>query len=222
MKEKITELIKRYRSDDIFRSRMILYRGTLLNACYAIFKLTTGLWFASTWLIAIAVFYLTLLLIKFFLVRQDIRGLQNKQEADPLTEWYAYRRTGWLMLLMNIGLAAINLHVIVKNDRYSYPGVIIYAIAFYAFYRLFIVLVRLKRGRHTGSPIFAAARAIDLSFAVTALYTLQTAMFASFSPNADVRLPNLICGMGAAAIVTAISISLIVHGNKRINQISLL
>ncbi len=211
-------LLKKYYGGDLFRARVILYRGTLINAIYAIFKLITGIWYHSTWFIAIAVFYLILILLKFTLVRQDIRMLKKKRDADLLLEWHDYRRTGWLMLLMNIGLSAINAHVIAQNQRYSYPGVIIYAIAFYAFYRITLAIIRMLKSAKNETPLFAAAKAIDLSFAVTAMFTLQTAMYASFSPDRDVRVQNLIGGSAVAVIVTGISMYMIIRGNRTIKE----
>jgi len=205
----------RYYTNQLFRSRVILYRGVLINTAYALFKFVTGIWYKSTWLIAIAVFFMILTAIKATLVYQDTLIRKNKRAVETLMEWNDYRRTGWLMLLLNIGLTAINIHVIMQGQKYSYPGVLIYAMAFYAFYRLTVAIVRVVKGRG-GSPLFKAARAIDFSFAVTAMFTLQTAMYNAFSPERDVTFQNAIGGAVTALIVNAIAIYMIIQGSRQL------
>ncbi len=212
-------LIRRYYEDWTFNARVGLYRGMALNVLYAAFKLLTGLYFRSEWLIAIAVYYGVLILLKATLVRQDWRHLRRGEAPDGLTEWKSYRRVGWEMLLMNVGLSGITAQVVAQNRSYSYPGFIIFAMAAYSFYRIILAVVRLFRGRAERTPIFSAARVIDVSFAVTAMFTLQTAMFASFSPELDVRVPNIITGTAVAVIITGMAAGMIVKATAQIRRL---
>ena len=68
--------IRRYYEDPIFNSRVILYRGLLINILYALFKLITGVYYRSTWMIAISVYYFTLIILK--------GRLEQKKERYPL------------------------------------------------------------------------------------------------------------------------------------------
>ncbi len=216
----LSPYFRRSREDPAFSARLSLYRGMAVNILYAAFKLVTGIRFRSEWLIAIAVYYGILILLKYTLIRQDLRFLRMDNNPDLLTEWKTCRRVGWLMLLLNVGLSGITVQVISRNRSYAYPGSAIFAMAAYSFYRIIIAVIRAMRSRHRLGPIFSAARIIDVSFAVTAMFTLQTAMFASFAGGADVRIPNFITGTAVALIVTAIAVSMIIRSSVRIRQLS--
>ena len=101
----------------------------------------------------------------------------------------------------------------------SYPGILIFAIAAYTFYRITMTIVRLLRAKKGTDPLFAAAAFIDCSFAVTSMFTLQTAMFASFSPELDVRLPNILTGTGVVILITGLSGYMILHGGRNLRRL---
>lgn len=147
--------IRRYYEDPIFNSRVILYRGLLINILYALFKLITGVYYRSTWMIAISVYYITL---------------------------------------------------------------IIFAIAAYTFYRIGIAVVRILKNRKRKDILFSAARAIDFCFAVTSMFTLQTAMFSSFAIGMDTVIPNIITGTAAAVIVTVIAVYMLMTSRNNLSD----
>ena len=212
-------LLRRYYEDRDFNARVILYRGLIINIVYAVFKLITGLYYGSEWLIAIAVYYGFLIVLKTTLVRHDLRSLRQKTESDEWKKWRSYRRVGWLMLLLNVGLSGIVVQVVAQDKSYSYPGTIIFAMAAYSFYRIIIAVTRLLKNRESRDPLFSAAKMIDFSFAVTSMFTLQTAMFASFAKRLDVRGPNIITGTAVAVIVTALAVTMIVRASQKMKTL---
>lgn len=212
--------VRRYYENKELNARVSLYWGLIINIFYAVFKLSTGLYYRSEWMIAIAVYYGILILLKYMLVHYDIRLLRNKTDNDELRDWTLYRRIGWLMLLINIGLSGIVAQVVAQNRSYSYPGTIIFAVAAYSFYRIVIAVIHLLKDRKNRNPVFSAAKIIDFSFAVTAMFTLQTAMFASFAEGLDVRIPNIITGTAVALIITALAVIMIAKATRKIKQLS--
>ncbi|WP_027430401.1 hypothetical protein [Lachnospira multipara] len=205
--------VRRYYEDKTFNARVILYRGAIINLLYAAFKFVTGVYYRSNWLIAIAVYYFLLIAVKVTLIHKDVRLLRGKSAMDELSEWRRYRLAGWLMLLFNIGLSGIVVQVVKQNKSFSYPGTIIFAIAAYSFYRITIAVIRVFKDRHDRGPILSAAKMIDLSFAVTAMFTLQTAMFSSFEPELNVHTPNIITGTAVALIITVIAVFMIIKSS---------
>ena len=211
--------IKRYYEDMEFNARITLYWGILLNVLYAAFKLVTGIYFRSEWLIAIAVYYGILIALKYTLAHQDLRSIRRNTALDEIKQWRLYRRVGALMLLMNVGLSGITVQVVGHNESFSYPGTVIFVMAAYSFYRITIAITRLLTGRENRSPIFSAAKVIDVSFAVTAMFTLQTAMFASFAKGLDTRVPNIITGTAVAVIITTLAVIMIVRARKKLKRV---
>lgn len=212
---------ERYFSDKEFKARVSLYRGLGINVCYALFKLTAGIFFRSFWLIAIAFYYIALCDMKFILVRNDYRTVKGYEcESVRLREWKAYRLTGYLMLFLNIAVSGIMIQVIWHDQSYSYAGFMIFAMAAYAFYNIIMSVVTLIRGRKNRGVIFSAAKSINLTVAVMSMFTLQTAMLSTFG-NDDSRAiatANFISGIVTLIVVLGMAIFMIINGQSHINQ----
>ena len=151
----------------------------------------------------------------------DIHVLKRNEKESLLHEWKAYRTSACLIMLMNLSLGGIVIQVIRDGKSYSYPGTIIFAMAFYAFYRIIIAVIRLFKGRRKRGPIFSAAKTIDFTFAVIALFTLQTAMLSAFDENGSefVFLANTIGGCAAFMIVLGIATYMIIRSNIQIKML---
>jgi len=204
-----------YQHDYFFKCRVVLYSGTLFNAGYAAIKLFSGITLDSVWLTAIGVYYLTLTLVRFDLVRQDIIQLRSSR-ADSDTGWKACVRTGYLMLLVNTGLIAIIMLVVNEGWSFSFPGVLIYFTAAHTFYRLYVAFAEMFRSRKAANPLFIAAKAVDFSFALASMFTLQTAMLSVFSPDMDARRWNLIGGAAVSILNLLIAAFLVIRGNRNL------
>ena len=208
----IRKILHRNRTDPVFHARFMLYRGAVINLCFALYKMIMGIVLSSGWLMSVAGYYGILTVLKYFVIRQDIQNIRYKNCQNQAAQWRMYRNTGYMMLLLNIGLVSIMGYVLFGNRSFSYPGFLIYAMAVFTFYRITAAIVRFLKDRKKAEPVFGAARMIDISFAVIAVFVLQTAMFSSFSPDMDVRLPNFITGISATLIVTGIAISMVITG----------
>lgn len=215
-KARTVRVIDRYFSDLEFRSRVMLYSGTAFNILYALFKLISGIVIPSYFFVTIAVYYLMLAVLKFSLVRSDYKWKLRSDEIVLHTEWRIYRRTGWLMSLLNLTLAGIIIQVIRDGDSYRYPGTLIFAMAAYAFYRISIVIVSLIRDRKRRTPLFSAAKSLDLAVAVVSMFTLQTAMLHSFnSDGSSTGLFNTISGIAVLMIILGISLFMVFNARRR-------
>ena len=212
--------INRYYTDHAFNARVSLYRGLILNLCYAVFKLSVGIWTGSVWFIAIAIYYMALSGTKFILVREDLRSRREKQ-SPLLREWKAYRAAGGLLFPMNVALSGIIILVVDEGNSYAYPGCIIFAMAFYAFYRVGTATVRLLRRRWGRGPVFLAATIIDFVFAVVAIFTLQTAMVSTFDTEntAFATKINLISGIGVSLFIIGVTLYMLIHSGRNIKRI---
>ena len=209
--------IDRYYTDPVFNARVSLYRGLILNVCYAVFKLAVGIWSRSVWFIAIAVYYVALSAIKFVLVRNDLRAWRGKQ-SSLLQEWSAYRTAGWMLFLLNMALTGMIILVVWRGNSYSYPGFIIFAMAFYAFYRITLAAIRLLRGRKERAPVFSAAKIIDFIFAVVAMFTLQTAMLSTFGSEDHrfIAVFNSAIGIAVSMFVLAAAVFMLIRAHREI------
>lgn len=96
-----------------------------------------------------------------------------------------YRRTAWLLFLLNLPMGGMILQMVRTDAGYSYPGYVIYLSALYAFYTVVAAIINLVKFRRRGNPILSAARALNFISAMMAILGLQTAMISRFSENSE-------------------------------------
>lgn len=195
---------EKYLSDAELRARVSLYAGVL---------------YSSVWFGAVAIYYIVLSLIRFLLIKAD-RVFVKSADDTYCHGWKSYRLCGILLLLLNTAMSGMAVQVIWCNEGYFYPGFVIYASAAYTFYRLTVAIIRIS-GRKISNPILLATKALDLSMALMAMFTLQTAMFASFGKDMTVesrRLMNILTGSAVCVAVLGIAFVMINVATKKLRM----
>ena len=191
----------RYLHDMSLRGNVSIYQGLAVNFFYAVFCVYVGIRYASVWFVSMAAYYLVLGLLRLSLII-SYRHREKYGELRP------YRRTAWLLFLLNIPMGGMILLMIVTNSGASYPGYVIYLSAMYTFYTMAMSVVNLVKFRKLGSPILFAAKVLNFIAAMMSVLCLQTAMIAQFSANGEhFRITmNAMTGTAVwfAVIVTAV------------------
>lgn len=168
----------RYVNDLAFRGSVSIYRGMTVNFLYVLFRIVVGIRYTSMWFISMAVYYLVLGVLRLSL----ILSYHQKVNIDELR---CYRRTAWLIFLLNIPMGGMITLMVLTNSGYSYPGYVIYLSAMYTFYTMVTSVINLVRFRRLGSPILSAAKVLNFIAALMSILGLQTAMIAQFSVESD-------------------------------------
>lgn len=209
-------LIERFSNDALFRADVSLCRGMSANLLYAVFKLAASWRYASVWFGAVSVYYFTLCGIRFYLAKasQDANARQGRELR--LYELRVCRRAGLMMLFLTVAMLGMILQMILHNRSFQYPGMVIYASAFYAFYSLITAIVYAVKSRQLHCPVFSAAKALNLDGALMSILALQTAMLAQFGEGDAVfrQMMNLATGAAVTLLSAAIAVFLIVHAAK--------
>ena len=191
----------RYMRDLAFRRSVSLYQGTAFDLLYAAFRIVMGVRYTSAWFISMAAYYLALGILRLSLIVSSRRG-------DKENELSCYRRTAWLLFLLNVPMGGMILLMVLTNAGYSYPGYVVYLSAIYTFYTVAVSAVNLVKYRKLGSPILSAAKALNFIAALMSVLGLQTAMISQFSAQGGSfrRTMNAITGgtvWGAAILIAA-------------------
>ncbi len=206
---------EKYMTDVRFRAGISLYQGFFINLLYIVMKLVSGILYRSTWFIALAVYYILLAVMRFLLVRR-----LNVQ--DEVSELRRYRLCGVMLLFMNQALAGIVIFMVHQNQGFDYPGLLIYAMAAYAFYAVILAIVNVVKTRRHNSPILSAAKAINLVAAMVSILSLETAMLAQFGGNDDPMFRKAMTGAtggGVCTIVIGMAIYMIRRANKNLKKL---
>lgn len=168
----------RYINDLAFRGSVSIYQGMTVNFLYVLFRIVVGIRYTSMWFISMAVYYLVLAVLRLSLI------LSYRQKVN-IDELRCYRRTAWLIFLLNIPMGGMITLMVLTNSGYSYPGYVIYLSAMYTFYTMVTSVINLVRFRRLGSPILSAAKVLNFIAALMSILGLQTAMIAQFSVESD-------------------------------------
>ncbi|MCM1026658.1 MAG: hypothetical protein NC432_09485 [Roseburia sp.] len=209
-----TVIGERFFTDIRFRTGVSLYRGFFINLLYIAMKLFSGIYYRSIWFIVLAFYYMLLALMRILLVRKI-------RIQDEESELRRYRLCGIMLLLMNQALAGIVILVVHKDKGFAYPGVLVYGMAFYAFYAVITAAVNIVRTRRHKSPVLSAVKAVNLVAAMVSILSLETAMLARFGGDDAVfrKTMTSATGGGVCAIVIGMAVFMIVRSCKLLKKL---
>lgn len=206
----------RYMTDPQFKVKVSLYVSLFTNIAYSAFKLASGVYYSSFWWGAIAVYYVVLSVMRFLLLRHMNRG-----EQSILSQLKRYRFVGILMGILNLTLTGIIFQMVWQGKTYSYPEVVVIAVAVYTFYSVTMSIVDIVRYRKYNSPVLSASKAIRFAAALVSLLTLETAMLSLYGEDEGfTTLMTSLTGGGVCIIIMAISVYMTVRSTKEIRKIT--
>lgn len=209
-----TAVGEKYLTDIHFRNRISLSAGLMINLAYIVMKLSAGIYYRSAWFIALAVYYILLAVMRLFLIRY-------MSENDREAAFRRYRLCGLILLIMNQALAGIVIFMVHQNRGFQYPGILIYAMALYAFYAVITAAVNVVRTRRHNSPVLSAAKAVNLVAALVSILSLTTAMLTQFGGDDDPAFRRTMTGAvggGVCTIVIGMAVFMIYRANKELKK----
>ena len=168
----------KYLNDLAFRGGISIYQGMTVNFFYVVFRVAASIRYHSVWFISLAVYYLILGGLRAYLVF-------NYRHHDKENEICCYRRTAWLLFLLNIPMGGIIILMVQTNSGFSYPGYVIYLSALYTFDAMIMSIVNIVKFRKLGSPVLSVAKVLNFVSAMMSILGLQTAMISRFSANGE-------------------------------------
>lgn len=210
--------VNRYLKEDTFRVRISLYPGFFINLLYAGIKMFSGIYYRSVWFATLAVYYILLAIMRFFLLQYVWK--RDGRENNEIAEWRRYRLCGIILLFMNWALTGIVILVIHQNSGFEYPGTLIYVMAMYAFYAIIIAVLNVIKFRKYGSPVLSAAKVISLTAALVSMLSLETAMLTQFGQPDDTEFRQVMMaatGLGISVIVLVMAVYMIIRSTRQLN-----
>lgn len=211
-----TPITNRYLTDAFFRVRVGLQLSLLVSLFYAGFKLVSAVIDASFWEGALAIYYVLLCGVRVNLIRQvPISG----KTANLRKELRTYRATGVLLMILDIVLGGIAVQIVRKGQSYDYPGYLIFAVGFYAFYCLILSSFNTVKYRKFKSPVLSAAKAVNLTTALASMFSLETAMVNRFGEDMQSReRMTAATAIAVCVLVLAIAIFMVIQSGQKIKS----
>lgn len=209
-KLRFTAVGKRYAEDIHSRTAVGLFRGFFINILYIILKLSSGIYYRSTWFILLSFYYALLAVMRFLLVR-------NFRACDKEAELRSCRLCGFVLLVMDQALTALVIFIVHQNASFYYAGFVIYAMALYVFYSIITAIIDAVKVSRYNSPSMSVAKTVNLVGAMVSVLSLTTAMFTRFGEKDDPMFHKIIIGaVGGVVCVTVIFMAVftIVRANR--------
>lgn len=214
--------VEKYLTDDIFQTQTMLLASLAMNIAAATFKFVMGVWFGSKWLVTVSIYFLTLSAMRLLLLNRERKSKKlETPEHKRLYDLKSYRVCGYMVLFMNMIVGRMIVQMLVDNEGYDYPGVMLYLIGLFAIANFANAIYNVKKYWHIYNPMISAAKRLSFSTALVLLYTLQTSALARFGNNHEQlrRLLNSISGAVVELVLFTMAILMIVRSNQEMHKL---
>lgn len=209
------------RSDIHLRMNVSLYGTLIWNTAYAVFQLGLGFWHHTFWYYSLAGYYLSLAVMRFFLVRHTRKHKPGELMREELKK---YRTCGIIFLIMNLALTLIIFFMVYWNRTFIHHEITTIAMAAYTFGALTMAIINMIKYRKYNSPVYSASKAISLASACVSMLTLESTMLTTFDDGTmDLTTRRIMLGTSGAAVsafVIAMAVYMIAQGTKKIKLLN--
>jgi hypothetical protein len=206
-----------WQDDTRLRVNISLYGTLIYNTAYALLQLGMGFWHHTFWFYSLAGYYISLAVMRFFLVRHTRKHNPGEKMLDELRK---YRACGIVFLLMNLALALIIFFMVYWNRTFNHHEITTIALAAYTFTSLTFAIINTIKYRKYNSPVYSASKAISLASACVSVLTLESTMLTTFGTETmSLTGRRIFLGISGGAIsvfIIAMAIYMIVQGTKKI------
>ena len=209
--------VRIWQDDTRLRINVSLYGTLMLNTAYALLQLGMGFWHHTFWFYSLAGYYISLAVMRFFLVRHTSK---YKPGEKMLEELRRYRACGIIFLVMNLALTLIIFFMVYWNRTFHHHEITTIALAAYTFTSLILAIINTVKYRKYNSPVYSASKAISLASACVSMLTLESTMLTTFGSEtmelAYRRMFLALSGSATSIFIITMAVYMIIRGTKQI------
>lgn len=164
--------------------------GMGVNLIFTLFNGAVALLAKSAWYGSLAAYYLLLCIMRFLAVSyaKQLYFKKSAEEAAELRGKKIYRNSGRLLMVVSVALMGAVIMLVRGEGGKTYPGLTIYAVAFYTFYKLILSIVNMIKAGRGKSYLLMTLRNIGYADALVSLLSLQTALLAEFGGETQIPM----------------------------------
>ena len=207
-----------------FRTVVFTVVSLVITTGYAVFYAMLGIALLSVWYGMLACYYIILVVMRavvvFYHRRKRKRGEQSTELKEKITRAKIYRNCGVAIILLTVPLSIAILMMVAEKATFSHAGLMIYVVATYTFYKVFMTIRHLVKARKSTDMTVKTVRSINLADMLVSVLALQTAMFHSFSADFNTDIFNAVTGAAVCLLTVFIGVFLIVGGKREITKIN--
>lgn len=212
---------RRWLDDERLRMNVTLYGSLIFNVIYGVFQLWLGIYHSSFWFYSLAAYYVSLAVMRFFLVKYTRTYKPGEKMRDELLR---YRACGWTFLILNLALTVMIFFMVYWGRTFNHHEITTIALAAYTFTSLTLAIINIVKYRKYNSPVYTASKAISLAAASVSMITLEATMLTTFSDGTmDGFSRKLMLGLTGGAIslfILAMAVYMISEGTKKLKLLT--
>lgn len=206
-----------------FRTICFAVISFIVSAGNAFINGGMGIAYASTWFIALGVYYLLLALMRGAVLlfhRKKRKNQEMTEEQIKAREIRTYKICGIWLVLLPAALGASIWEMVMHNRAFVHSGLAIYYYAAYTTYKIVNSILNFIKARNGDDMTVRALRNVNLADAIVSVLALQTAMFHEFSPEENLGYANGIMGIIVCALTILLGVIMIVNSQRELKKLS--
>ena len=211
---------RRWLDDERLRINVSLYSALIWNTAYGIFQLWLGFYHQTFWFYSLAGYYISLAIMRFFLVRHTRRFKAGERMREELKK---YRTCGIVFLIMNLALALMIFFMVYWNRTFTHHEITTIAMAAYTFTAFTFAIINIVKYRKYNSPVYSASKAISFASACVSMLTLESTMLTTWGDGESAEFRQMmlaLTGIAVSLFIIAMAVSMIVRGNKELKKLN--
>ena len=211
---------KLWQNDVRLRVNVSLYGTLIWNAAYAALHLGLGFWHHTFWYYSLALYYVSLAVMRFFLLRHTSKHMPGVRMREELIK---YRACGIVFLLMNLAIAFMIFFMVYWNRTFIHHEITTIAMAAYTFTAFTMAIINTVKYRKYKSPVFSASKAISLASACISMLTLEATMLETFNNGSmEPFVRKIFLGLSGGAVslfIIITAIYMIAQSNRKLKEL---
>ncbi len=211
--------IRRWQDDSRLRVNVSLYGTLIWNTAYALLQLGMGFWHRTFWFFSLAGYYISLAVMRFFLVRYTIKHKPGEKMREELIR---YRLCGIIFLAMNLTLSLMVFFMVYWSRTFQHHEITTITLAAYTFTAFGVAIINIVKYRKYNSPVYSAAKAISLAAACVSMLTLEATMLTTFGEGSIDTLTRKIflgcTGSVISAFIIIMAVYMIRQSSKKLKS----
>lgn len=206
---------KKYLEDFQFKSLVSLILSFSVDVFYALMQGVFAILGRSFWFGSLSIYYMVLCLIRGGIVYKSVKYTKMENERKmQIAKAKSYRNCGIYLLVLICALSGAIVQIVLHEQGYKYAGFLIYAMAFYVFYKLIYSIVKIFKAKARKDLTTQSIINLNLFDSLVSLLALQTAMFQAFDSNGNHFMFNALTGGGVVIVLIIMSCIMIYKGQK--------
>ena len=210
-----SDLLKKLKSDTLFRTRLFLLLSLIFNFGYAIFLFVVSRIYFSKWFFVMSIYYALLSVARIFLFFEiQSNGFLRKKI-------WIMRVCGYFLLVLNLVVSTMVFLLIYTTPQATYHQIVVITQATYTFSALTIAIVNIVKSLKQNNHVYSCVKAISLISASVSMLTLTNTMLATFGGD-NTLLRNIILPIFSGVVAIFIIVCAVFMIQKANNDLKVL